>query len=159
MSLFKIDPISIKKFDEFKEVLKKSVSIDAAKESATQLKDVIENNIRTGYDDPVSGLGYTWPPLSLEREWTLQQKGLIPHEGLVAETQDLVNSLRLDEDGDTFRVNVGRGIDYAFTHEYGGGRGQVPPRPYFYPGILHFKTEETHKKVVLETLKKIKGAH
>lgn len=156
--MIKIDPISLKGFDEFVKALKKA-TIESGKKSANKLKDIIEHNIRTGYEDPVDGLGYTWPELSPERAWTLQRKGLVPHPGLVAETEGLVNSLQMKEDGDTFRVNIGQGIEYAFTHEYGGGRGQVPARPFFNPGILHFKTEGIPKKVAIETLKSVKGAN
>jgi hypothetical protein len=81
---------------------------------------------------------------------------LLPHAGLVAETQQLVNSLRMEEDGDKFRVHVGRGIDYAFAQEFGGGRGQVPPRPYFNPAINYFKAQEIPKSIIRSTLSKLK---
>lgn len=150
--MIKIDPISLKGVEELTKSLQKAV-VKAAKDTAEQLRAQVESNLRTGYDDIVPGYGGTWPELSPERYYTLMMANLLPHPGLVAETQQLVDSLKMQEVGDNgFQVSVGGDIEYAFSHEFGGGRGNVPPRPFFYPAISHFKAEETPKKIIKDTI-------
>ena len=154
--MIKIDPISLKGVEKFTKSLHEA-TVEAAKETAKQLRDQIEKNLRTGYDEPVEGYGGTWPELSPERYYTLMRANLLPHSGLVAETENLVNSLKMEEAGNNkFRVSVGEGVEYAFSQEFGGGRGQVPPRPYFNPAILHFKAQEIPKSIIKDTLAKVK---
>ena len=158
MSVIKIDPVSIEGYEKFVDTIKKAVSVKAAKETANQLKNRVEQNIRTGYYDHIPTYG-TWAPLSPERWQVLNRANLLPHHGLVAETQNLIGSLKMESIGDNkFRVSVGDGIDYAFAQEFGGGRGNIPARPFFNPAINHFKAEEIPKKIIRETLSEVKGA-
>lgn len=151
--MIKIDPISLKGMKDLTDALHNAV-LDAAKESAEHLLELVDTNVRTGYDDPVKGYGNTWQPLSDERYFTLQNANLLPHPGLVAETEMLVASLELREmEPNAFKVSIGEGLKYAFTHEFGGGRGQVPARPFFYPAINYLKSQETPKKIITDCVK------
>lgn len=148
--MIKIDPISLQGIEDLSKALHNAV-LDAAKETAEHLLEIVDTNVRTGYDDPVKGYGGVWQELSPERLYTLRNANLLPHPGLVAETEMLVTSLELREmEPNVFKVSIGEGLKYAFTQEFGGGRGRVPARPYFYPAINYLKSQDTPKKIITD---------
>ena len=155
--IFKIDPVSIQ---GVKDLVKKleDATVQSAEDTATDVTKNMTNNLRTGYVSPVIGDGSVWTPISDQREYELIRANLMPHEGLVAETRKLIGSLSMKNVGNnTFKISVAS--EYAAVHEFGGGRTQIPPRPYFYPAINHLKAEKTHEKIIKKNVEEaIKGA-
>lgn len=151
--MIKIDPISLKGMQDLSDSLHNAV-LDAVKETAEHLLELVDTNVRTGYDDPVRGYGGVWQEISDERRYTLRNAGLLPHPGLVAETELLIASLEMRElEPSVFKVSIGQGLKYAFVHEFGGGRGRVPARPYFNPAINYLKSQDTPKNIITDCVK------
>lgn len=148
--MIKIDPISLSGVKELSKALKKA-TIKSGKDTATYVTNLIERNLRSGYKDIVPGYGGSWVPISPQREHVLKMANLLPHEGLVAETQQLVGSLNMKEVADNgFKISVTS--KYAFTHEFGGGKSNVPARPYFYPAINYLKAEKIHEQIIKDNI-------
>jgi hypothetical protein len=160
--MIKIDPTSLKGLEELQETLHGAMDT-ISKKATVELSNLIEENIRTGYDKAPFGSSDVWDWISPEREEQLDKAQLMPHEGLVAETEQLVNSLQVMESftGEGYIVTVTQW--YAVEHEYGSivmnAKGEtvktLPARPFFWPAVLYFKTEDIPKKVVNEVLKEI----
>jgi len=149
-----IDPISLRGFKDFTKTLNHAVN-EANKETAFELSEIIKQNIRTGYDDPPLGSGATWDWISTRREEELIAAKLMPHTGLVAETQRLIDSVMVFPSLDQgFGVTVTQW--YGIEHEFGNAAYNLPARPFFYPAIIHFKAENIPKQVMDRTLKEIK---
>lgn len=148
--MIKIDPVSLSGLEELKKKLKVATT-EAAKQSAEELAGIVEFNIRKGYVDDVIGLGKKWPELSPERYEQLERADLIPHEGLVAETRQLLDSLQVLETlDDGFVVTVTQW--YAIWMEFGYDPFNIPARPFFNPAALHFKTEELYKPIINQVI-------
>lgn len=144
--MIRIDPLSLQGLDDLTKALEKAVVI-AAKNSAQEFYNIVESNIRTGYVQPVKGTGIEWDPVSDSRMEELIEAGLVPHRGLVAETEKLIDSLELTEiSNNGFNVSVSEW--YALEHEYGNPFTNLPARPFFWPAVLHFKSEEIPKRML-----------
>ena len=151
--MIKIDPVCLKGLKDLPIKLSKA-TIESGKETAILLNKKVDHNLRTGYNEVVKGLGSKWDPISDMRYHILETANLLPHEGLVAETEKLVSSVKLTKvANDGFKVSVGSA--YAETHEFGGGRAKVPPRPYFYPAINHLKAEKSHEKIIKNNIAEV----
>jgi len=151
--MIKIDPVCLKGLKDLPIKLSKA-TIKSGKETAILLNEKVDHNLRIGYKEVVEGLGSSWDPISDMRYQILRDANLLPHEGLVAETEQLVGSVKLTEvANDGFKVSVTS--EYAETHEYGGGRGKVPARPYFYPAINHLKAEKSHEKIIKDNIAEV----
>lgn len=149
--MIKIDPVSLKGLEELKKRLRTATK-EAARQSAEELAGIVEFNIRKGYVDDVIGLGEKWPELSPERYEQLEKADLIPHEGLVAETRRLLESLQILETlDDGFVVTVTQW--YAAMMEFGYDPFNIPARPFFNPAALHFKTEELYRPIINQVIK------
>lgn len=149
--MIKIDPTSLQGLEELKKRLEVATK-EAAKQSAEELAGIVEFNIRKGYVDDVIGLGEKWPEISPERFEQLEKADLIPHEGLVAETRRLLESLQILETlDDGFVVTVTQW--YAIWMEFGYDPFNIPARPFFNPATLHFKTEELYRPIISQVIK------
>jgi len=149
--MIKIDPISLQGLEELKKKLEVATK-EATKQSAQELASIVESNIRTGYVDDVIGLGKKWVEISPAREEQLKRADLLPHEGLVAETRRLVESLQVLETlDDGFVVTVTQW--YAAMMEFGYDPFNIPARPFFNPAALHFKTEELYRPIINQVIK------
>lgn len=149
--MIKIDPTSLQGLEELKKTLKVATK-EAAKQSAEELAGIVEFNIRKGYVDDVIGLGKKWPEISPERYEQLEKVDLLPHEGLVAETRQLLNSLQILETlDDGFVVTVTQW--YAAMMEFGYDPFNIPARPFFNPAALHFKTKELYIPIIDQVIK------
>lgn len=148
--MIKIDPTSLSGLEELKKKLKVATT-EAAKQSAEELAGIVEFNIRKGYVEEVVGHGEKWPELSPERVEQLEKADLIPHEGLVAETRQLLDSLQILETlDDGFVVTVTQW--YAIWMEFGYDPFNIPARPFFNPAALHFKTQELYKPIINQVI-------
>lgn len=148
--MIKIDPTSLSGLEELKKKLKVATT-EAAKQSAEELAGIVEFNIRKGYVEDVVGHGEKWPELSPERVEQLEKADLLPHEGLVAETRQLLASLQILETlNDGFVVTVTQW--YATWMEFGYDPFNIPARPFFNPAALHFKTQELYKPIINQVI-------
>lgn len=153
MILFRIDPFSVSGLKEMQSDIEKTMQ-SIAHESAERLKNKIERNIREGYVGVPFG-GGVWPWISESREKALARAGLLAgHTGLVAETEELINSLKVIEtvDGGS-RVSVD--CEYAAAHEYGNPAENLPRRSFFWPAVSHFRAADIVKGIVNRAFKRL----